>query len=128
MMNGGRNFSDAPRHAGDPIDYEGAVRDLLRRRRQRKILGLVSRLPDPRPSSPGQVFLVGLFIFIAGWLVPAIHVAMLVGVALLIFGFASGLIQPRGKKVVWRNRTLEIPPERRWTDRIYRLFYRHGKA
>lgn len=126
-MNGGGDLSGAFRHAGDPIDYEGAVKELLRRRRRRKFLGLVSRLPDPRPSSPGQVVLVGLIAVIAGWLVPAIHVATLVGVALLIFGFASGFIQPRGKKVVWRNRNLEIPPERRWTDRIYRLLYRHTK-
>lgn len=123
-MMGGRDYTNDSGRSGDPIDYETAVRDLLRRRRQRKLIGLVSRVPDPRPSSPGQVVLAGLLFLILGWLVPPIHLAMLVGAALLVFGFASGFIQPRGKLVTWRNRTREIPPERRRTDRIYRVFYR----
>ncbi|MGH2460099.1 MAG: hypothetical protein ACRDIY_14685 [Chloroflexota bacterium] len=119
-----RDISKDADRAANPIDYESAVRDLLRRRRRRKLVGLLARLPDPRPASPGQVVLAGLLFLILGWLIPPIHPAMLVGAVLLVLGFASGFIQPRGKTITWRNRTREVPPERRRTDRLYRVFYR----
>ena len=111
----------------EPIDYEAAVRNLLRRRRQRRFLQFLIRVPDPRPTSPGQVVLVGFAILILGWLLPTLHVAMLVGMAILVLGFVSGLIQPRGRSVVWRNRNVELPPEKRWTDRVYHVLYRKGR-
>jgi hypothetical protein len=111
----------------EPIDYEAAVRDLLRRRRQKRFLQFLTRVPDPRPTSPGQVVLVGFAILILGWLIPPLHVAIIASMAVLVLGFVSGLIQPRGRSVVWRNRNVEFPPEKRWTHRVYHVFYRQGK-
>lgn len=123
-MIGGRDFPGDPDREPVPIDYEAAVRDILRRRRRRSFFRLLGRIPDPRPVSPGQVVLAGLALLIVGWLIPSVHIATIVGAILLILGFASGLIQPRGKPVVWRNRTMVVPPEKRWTDRWYYVFYR----
>ncbi len=126
-MTGGWNHSPegAPPH--EPIDYESAVRDLFRRRRRKRIISWLTKLPDPRPTGPGQVVLAGLILMLVGWLIPVAHGALLVGIFVLVFGFISGLFQPRGRSVVWRNRTIEIPPEPRSTDRLYYLVYRRAK-
>lgn len=126
-MIGGWDHSSDRERSPEPIDYEAAVRELLRKRRRRKLVDWLGRLPDPRPTSPGQVVLVGLLLVVVGWLVPVAHVALLIGVALLLFGFGSGLIQPRGRSVVWRNRSIELPPQKRPTDRLYYLVYRRAK-
>ncbi len=123
----GRDQSSDREKPPEPIDYEAAVRDLLKKRRRRKIVDWLGKLPDPRPTAPGQVVLVGLLLVVVGWLVPVAHAALLIGVALLLLGFGSGLIQPRGRQVVWRNRSIEIPPEKRSTDRLYFLLYRRTK-
>jgi hypothetical protein len=107
----------------EPIDYEKAIRDLAAIRRRRRITGFLRRL-DPRPTSPGQVLLLGLALAVVGWLVPVAHVASLVGLALLALGFVSGLIQPRGRRVKWRNRDIDLPPNENLGTRIYRILYR----
>jgi hypothetical protein len=124
---GGWNHSTDGTRPPEPIDYETAVRDLFRRRRRRRIISRLGKLPDPRPTAPGQVVLAGLLLTLVGWLVPIAHGALLVGIGLLVLGFASGLIQPRGRSVVWRNRTIDLPPEPRSTDRLYYLIYRRPK-
>ena len=126
-MIGGRDHPDDREPTSSPIDYDAAVREILRRRRWRRVLGILRKIPDPRPAAPGQVVLAGLAILLLGALVPAVHVGVLIGAIAIVLGFASGLIQPRGRRVVWRNKTREIPPDKRWTDRLYYLFYRHGE-
>lgn len=123
-MIGGHDSSGHQGRHPEPIDYEAAVRDLLRRKRRRWLAGALAALPDPRPTAPGQVVLAGLALLVVGWLVPPAHPAFLIGILLLVLGFASGLIEPRGRSVVWRNRTIELPPEKRWTDRLYFILYR----
>ena len=111
----------------EPIDYEEALRDLLARRRRHRVTSTLRRIADPRPSSPAQVMLLGLALALAGALIPSIHVALLVGIGLLAFGFISSLIQPRGRTVSWRNRQIDLPPEKNWTHSIYYIFYRRNK-
>jgi hypothetical protein len=111
----------------EPIDYEEALRDLLSKRRRRRFTLTLRRFADPRPSSPAQVMLLGLALALAGALVPAVHVALLVGLGLLAFGFITSLIQPRGRTVSWRNRQIYLPPEKSWTHSLYYVFYRRNK-
>lgn len=127
-MIGGREGPDEHAASPEPIDYEAAVREILRRRRRRRVIDTLGKLPNPRPASPGQVVLAGLALLIIGWLVPGAHVVLLIGAAVMILGFLSGLIQPRGRRVTWRNREFEVPPDERWTDRVYYLFYRRPKT
>ena len=111
----------------EPIDYEEALRDLLVKRRRRRLTSTLRRIADPRPSSPAQVMLLGLALALAGALVSAIHLALLVGLGLLAFGFLTSLIQPRGRTVSWRNRQIYLPPEKSWTHSVYYVFYRRDK-
>jgi hypothetical protein len=111
----------------EPIDYEEALRDLLAKRRRRRFTSMLRRVADPRPSSPAQVLLLGLALALAGALIPGIHVALLFGLGLLAFGFVSSLFQPRGRTVSWRNRPIDLPPEKSWTHSVYYVFYRRNK-
>jgi len=122
---GGPNLPDDQRLPPEPIDYESAVRNILRKRRQRKIPTFLRRL-DPRPTSPGQVLLVGLVLAVAGSFIPALHLVLFIGLALLVIGFLSGLVQPQGRTVTWRNRNIELPPRKRWSHRLYWILYRHS--
>jgi hypothetical protein len=110
----------------EPIDYERALQDLQVKRRRRRVVQVLRRVLDPRPSSPGQPLALGLGLALVGWLVPALHVLVVAGLVLLVFGFLSGVIQPRGRTVTWRNRDIELPPEDRWTNRVYYVFYRRS--
>ena len=108
----------------DPIDYDEALRDLLRKRRQRRLASVLRHFPDPRPTSPGQVMLLGLAIAVAGWLLPGLHALITAGLVILAFGFVTGMFQPRVRRVTWRNREIDLPPDDHWTHRVYRIFYR----
>ncbi len=112
----------------DPIDYESALRDLLARRRRRRIVAALRRLADLRPSSPGQVMLVGIVLLLIGWLVPGARLGLTLGVVLLAVGFVSSTLQPRARQVTWRNRTITLAPEETWATRLYYWFYRRPKA
>jgi hypothetical protein len=108
----------------EPIDYRQAVQQIQSRRRRRRWQSLWQRLPDPRPTSPAPVLLVGVALVLAGWFLPIAHLALLVGLALLIFGFLSGILRPRVRIVTWRNRSVPIAPPDTWTSRLYYIFYR----
>jgi hypothetical protein len=108
----------------DPIDYDEALRDLLRKRRQRRITSVLRRLPDPRPTSPGQVMLLGVALVVVGWLLPALHALVMAGLVILVFGFVTGMFQPRVRRVTWRNREIDLPPEDHWTHHVYHIIYR----
>ena len=110
----------------DPIDYDKALRDLLAHRRRRRFDGIVSRIPDPRPTSPGQVLAIGLVLALVGWLVPGLHFVSTIGLVFLVVGFVSSMLQPRGRHVTWRNRDIDLPPDENWGHRLYRIIYRHS--
>lgn len=108
----------------EPIDYEKALAELMAKRRRQRWTAPFKRI-DLRPSSPGQVALVGIILAVVGWLVPGLHVASLAGLILLLVGFLTGLMQPRGRRVVWRNREIDLPGRENWAARFYRMLYRH---
>lgn len=108
----------------EPIDYEKALAELMARRRRRRLTAPLKRI-DLRPSSPGQVALAGIILALVGWLVPVLHLASLAGLILLLVGFLTGLIQPRGRRVVWRNREIDLPGPETWATRLYRMLYRN---
>jgi hypothetical protein len=107
----------------EPISYEEALRDLTAKRRRRRFVDALKRL-DPRPTSSGQVMLAGLAAIAIGWLFPPAHVAVIVGLALLVGGFVTGMMQPRPRRVVWRGRPIDLPADETWATRLYRVLYR----
>lgn len=125
---GSSDPSDHNNSPREPIDYEAAVREILNRRRKRRFSSLFRSLPDPRPSSPGPVMLVGLAVLLVGALLPVLHPLLMVGLALLVVGFLSGLIQPRARTVTWRGRRIDLPPEPSWYHRVYWILYRQPKG
>jgi hypothetical protein len=107
----------------EPINYEAALRDLMARRRRRRVVDALKSL-DPRPTSPSQVLLVGVALVGVGWLLPIVHLTILAGLVLLVVGFFSGMIQPRSRRVIWRGRPIDLPPDETWATRLYRILYR----
>src|SRR5713101_3358474 len=97
----------------EPDTYDDAFRDLMARRRRPGIADRLKRV-DPRPASPRQVLLLGLALAVVGWLFPVAHLAMLVGVALLVVGVVTGLMQPHSHRVVWRGRAIDLPADETW--------------
>lgn len=108
----------------EPIDYERALKDLQASRTRRRVGAIIRRVLDPRPTSPGQVMLVGVALVAVGWLLPVFHLALLAGLALLAFGFLTSTFQPKSRVVTWRNRQIELPPEATSLHRLYYLIYR----
>lgn len=107
----------------EPIDYEKALQEIMAKRRRRRFSATLKRL-DPRPTSPGQVALLGIILAVIGWLVPAAHLAALIGLALLVVGFLTGLMQPRGRRVVWRGKDIDLPVRESAFTQLYRWLYR----
>ena len=108
----------------EPIDYDEALRDLLKKQRQRRFTRFLRQYGDLRPNSSGQVMVLGIAIAVVGWLIPGIHFVVTIGIAVLLFGFVTGMLQPRGRRVTWRNREIDLPPEDTWGHRLYRVIYR----
>jgi hypothetical protein len=108
----------------EPIDYERALKQLQAKRARRRITSTLRRMIDPRPTSPGQVILVGIGLFLIGWLVPAVHLALLAGLAILALGFITSTFQPRPRVVTWRGRQIDLPPTESPWHRLYRIIYR----
>jgi hypothetical protein len=77
-----------------------------------------------RPSSPGQVALIGVALWLAGALVPLLHVLAPVGLALLVVAGLSLLIRPRARTMYWRGRLIDLHDEPSVGERLYRLIYR----
>ncbi len=116
----------SPQDSGppEPIDWDEALRHLQAKRRRQRVGGSIAQAIDLRPTSPGQVMLVGVVLLLLGALVHPLHVAMLIGLALLAFGFLTGLVQPRSRVVTWRQRNISLPAANSWTGRLYHVFYR----
>jgi len=77
-----------------------------------------------RPSSPGQLALVGVVLWFLGGFVTALHLLAVVGVALLVVAGLSLLVRPRAQTMYWRGRRIELQSNPTAAERLYRLIYR----
>ena len=96
----------------EPIDYQRAVRELMARRRRRKVQDTIRRLISLRPASASQVTLVGLILVFAGWAVPLLHPLLVVGFAIMVVGFIAGIVRIRASSAA-ATRDRPRPPTRR---------------
>jgi len=110
-------------HNEESIPYEAALRDLMANRRRRRVTSVLARL-DPRPTSPRQVALIGAALAGVGWLVPGVHLALVVGLTLLGVAFVTALMRPQSRRVYWRGRPIDLPAEETGATHLYRLLYR----
>ena len=104
---------------------EGGVDKLPKRaRRTRRSFRL--GVPDPRPRNPGQLVLIGVVLFLLGWVVhvPFWPQFILLGLACIGLAIFTYYLQPQGyHQKFWRDRYLDIPSGR-WQERLYRIIYR----
>lgn len=96
----------------EPIDYQQAVRDLMARRRRRRVQETVRRVLSLRPASASQITLVGLLLVFAGWAVPLLHPLLVLGFAIMVIGFVAGIIRLRTAGAI-ASRDKPQPPTRR---------------
>ena len=80
---------------------------------------------DPRPSSPAQLAVAALVIWLVGALVPAVHVLATVGLILLLVAGIGYLIRPRSRTMYWRGRMLDLGDRPGANQRIYRAIFKH---
>lgn len=81
-------------------------------------------LADLRPSSPGQLALIGLGLWIAGMIIPMLGILTFLGIAALVVAGLSLLIRPRTQEKYWRGRRIDLDGEPGWGERLYRTIYR----
>jgi len=111
-------------------DLEEALRDggvdkLPSRRRKPRSFRL--GVPDPRPKDPGQLVLIGVVLFLIGYLLrlPFSSYLILAGLLCVAVALATHFMQPQGNRPkYWRGRYLDVPTGA-WPDRIFRIIYRH---
>jgi hypothetical protein len=80
--------------------------------------------PDLRFSSPAQLALIGLGVWIVGVLVPSLHILGPLGLGLLLLAGASQLLKPKRRPMTWRGRTFDVAPEPTGIGRLYRTVFR----
>jgi hypothetical protein len=80
---------------------------------------------DPRPASPAQLAVAGLVVWLAGMLVPLLHVLGTVGLILLLVAGVGYLIRPRSRTMYWRDRKIDLGDEPGAGQRIYRTLFKH---
>jgi hypothetical protein len=111
-------------------DLEEALRDggvdklPARPRRKRRTFRL--GVPDLRPRDPGQLVLIGVGLFLAGYLLPLQIRGYLILAGILCVGVAifTHFAQPHGQRPkYWRGRYLDVPSGT-WQERLYRIIYR----
>lgn len=81
-------------------------------------------LADLRPSSPGQLALIGIGLWIAGFIIPMLGILTFLGIAALVLAGLSLLIRPRAQEKYWRGRRIDLDGEPGWGERLYRTIYR----
>ncbi|MGH2587148.1 MAG: hypothetical protein ACRDJE_19720, partial [Dehalococcoidia bacterium] len=79
---------------------------------------------DLRPSSPGQLALIGGGLLLVGFLLPVLSILTVVGIVLLAVAGLSMLVRPRARQTYWRGRPIDLGGEPSWGERLYRLIYR----
>jgi hypothetical protein len=111
-------------------DLEEALRDggvdklPARPRRRRRAFRL--GMPDPRPRDPGQLVLIGVGLFLLGYLLHFSFSAYLIlaGILCVALAIFTHFAQPHGQTPkYWRGRYLDVPSGT-WQDRLYRMIYR----
>jgi hypothetical protein len=81
-------------------------------------------LVDLRPSSPGQLALIGGGLWLAGMLIPMLGFFTLVGLALVVVAGVTYFMRPKSREMYWRGRRIEVGGEPTWGERLYRTLYR----
>lgn len=82
-----------------------------------------ANLGDLRPSSPGQLALIGVGLWLAGVLLPVLGFLSLAGIVVLAVAGITFLLRPRTREMYWRGRRIELG-EATWGERLYRAIYR----
>jgi hypothetical protein len=86
-------------------------------------------LIDPRPRNPGQLVLIGVGLFLIGYLlhIPGAAYFVAAGVVCVLVAVATHFMQPHGyRPKYWRDRPIDLPSSD-WQERIYRTIYRTRK-
>jgi len=105
---------------------EGGIDKLPSRPPRRRRRFFSTAMLDPRPRNPGQLVLIGVGLFLIGYLlkVPGWSYFIMAGVACVLVAVATHLMQPHGyRPKYWRDRPINIPSDR-WQERLYRFIYR----
>ena len=114
-------------------DLEEALRDggvdkLPHRSSPRRRASFRLSFPDLRPANPGQLVLIGVALFLIGYLLKLPYWPQFMFVGMICVGIAavSHFVQPQGyQQKYWRGHWLEVPSGT-WQERLYRLLYRSG--
>jgi hypothetical protein len=104
---------------------EGGI-DKLPSRPPRRRRSFSMAMFDLRPRNPGQLVLIGVGLFLLGYLlhIPGAPYFITAGVVCVLVAVATHLMQPHGSRPKsWRGRYIYIPPSH-WQERIYRIIYR----
>jgi hypothetical protein len=81
-------------------------------------------LADLRPSSPGQLALIGVGLWLAGVIIPVLGILSVLGIAALVVAGLSLFIRPRTQEKYWRGRRIDMDGEPGWGEQLYRAIYR----
>lgn len=82
-------------------------------------------VPDPRPRNPGQLVLIGVGLFLVGWIlkIPFWQYFVLLGALCVVLAVVTYVLQPQGyKRKYWRDHYVDVPSGR-WQERLYRIVY-----
>jgi len=111
-------------------DLEEALRDggvdKLPARPGRKRRSFRLGVPDLRPRDPGQLVLIGVGLFLLGYLLHLPFSAYLIlgGILCVAVAIFTHFAQPQGPRPkFWRGRYLDVPSGT-WQERLYRMIYR----
>jgi cbb3-type cytochrome oxidase subunit 3 len=82
-------------------------------------------LADLRPSSPGQLALIGATAWLIGSFVQVVALLVPIGLALLLVAAMGWLLRPRTRTMYWRGRAIELPDDSPALGRrLYRTLFR----
>jgi hypothetical protein len=81
-------------------------------------------LADLRPSSPGQLALIGVGLWLAGFIIPVLGILSVAGIAALVVAGLSLFIRPRTQEKYWRGRRIDLDDGPGWGERLYSTIYR----
>ena len=82
-------------------------------------------MPDGGAAARGrQLALIGLGLWIAGFIIPMLGILTFLGIAALVVAGLSLLIRPRTQEKYWRGRRIDLDGEPGWGERLYRTIYR----
>jgi hypothetical protein len=80
---------------------------------------------DLRPSSPAQLAVIGLGIWIAGLVIHSLAILAPLGLGLLLIAGVAHLVRPRSRTMYWRGRQIDLGDEPTAMGRMYRNLFKH---